>query len=140
MSCSGGHLGYAINNKKWKCCKGWFNDYLCIAWVESSFLLEYSYYVINILHMQFLRRCFKFQTIRKHNWPLLSSQIDLKSHKMLITIPEAFLPGMVYLANSYFLRKNFEKKVYIWPNTKSWQYLTWLIWARWDKNIKLHLK
>jgi hypothetical protein len=32
---------------------------------------------------------------------------------MLITIPEAFLPGMVYLANSYFLRKKFEKKVYI---------------------------
>jgi hypothetical protein len=47
---------------------------------------------------------------------------------------------MVYLANSYFLRKKFEKKVYIWPNTKSWQHLTWLIWARWDKNIKLHLK
>lgn len=31
-----------------------------------------------------------------------------KLHTMLMTIPEAFLPGMAYLVNSYFLR---EKKV-----------------------------
>ena len=37
MSCSSGHLGFRIDNKKLTFCKSPFNDYSGTVWAHSSF-------------------------------------------------------------------------------------------------------